>query len=86
MEYDNTNKGTLGKNNNPKNEKSPEYSGRINIEGKMYWLNGWVKTNKTDGSKFFSLTVNPVEEKQEAKPKPKADTTIFNDLDSDLPF
>ena len=82
MTYDNTNRGTLGKNMNPKDEKSPEYTGKINIDGKMYWLKAWVNTNKTDGSKFFSLRVNPMEEKEPQPIKQQG----FNDLEDDIPF
>jgi hypothetical protein len=56
------NSGTLGKNrqkdpNNPAHKKWPEYSGSIRIEGKDYWLSGWVR--EKDGSKFFSLSAKP---------------------------
>lgn len=86
MEYDNTNRGTLGKNNNPKSDKSPEYTGKLNIEGKEYWLSGWVKTSSKDGSKFFSLTVNPKDEQPQKTVAPKQQAPGFNDLDDDLPF
>lgn len=80
MEYDNTNRGTLGKNLKPKSEKSPEYTGKINIEGKDYFLSGWIRTSSKDGSKFFSLTVNPVED---TKPAPQPS---INELSDDIPF
>lgn len=67
MTYDNTNRGTLGKNRNRKTDKHPEYSGKINIEGRDYWLSGWIKEGK-DG-KFFSLAVQPKEQKQGQKPE-----------------
>ena len=81
--YDNTTRGTLGKNLTPKDDKSPQYTGKINIDGKEYWLSGWVNTNKDDGSKFFSLRVNPKEDKPKPQAKPKED---FSDIDSDIPF
>ena len=86
MEYDNTNRGTLGKNNNPKSDKSPEYTGKLNIEGKEYWLPGWVKTSSKDGSKFFSLTVNPKDDHPQKTVASKQQAPGFNDLDDDLPF
>ncbi len=57
MAYDNTNKGTLGKNPRKKEDNHPDYSGNINIEGTDYWLSGWLKENKDTGEKFFALAV-----------------------------
>lgn len=53
--FDNTNRWKLGRNNKPKNEKSPEFTGSINIDGQEYWLNGWVR--EANGERFFSGTV-----------------------------
>jgi hypothetical protein len=57
--YDNTNKGTLFKNDNVKKETDPVYKGQINVGGKEYWLNAWLKESKKDGKKFFSLSISP---------------------------
>ena len=59
MAYDNTNRGTIGKNTRKEREEHPDITGSINVEGVDYWLNGWLKTNQNDGSKFYSLTVRP---------------------------
>lgn len=50
------NSGTLGKNNSRTKETHPEYSGACTINGKGYWINAWVKTNRESGEKFFSLS------------------------------
>lgn len=68
MAYDNTNRGVLGRNKNRESENYPEYTGSINVDGVDYWLNGWVKENKKDGSKFFSLSVKRKESKQGGQP------------------
>ena len=59
------NGGTLGKNKDKKKETHPDYSGKINVEGKAYYLSAWVKTNKQTGEKFFSLACKPVKAKAE---------------------
>ncbi len=85
MSYDNTNRGTLGKNKNRKTEKHPEYNGSLNVGGTDYWISGWIQTNKQDGSKFFSLSVKPKDERgavQRAAVQPANDDFI----DSDIPF
>jgi len=85
MEYDNTNRGTLGKNANKKSDSHPDYSGQLNIDGVDYWLSGWLKESKKDGSKFFSLAVKPKDSKpSKARQKPVDD---FRDDDlADAPF
>ena len=57
--YDNTNKGTLFKNDNAKKETDHAYKGQINVAGTEYWLSAWVKESKKDGKKFFSLSLTP---------------------------
>jgi hypothetical protein len=66
MTYDNTNKGTIAKNNRKEADNHPDIAGQINVAGVDYWINGWLKTNSQDGSKFYSLSVKPKEARQEA--------------------
>ena len=79
MTYDNTNRGTLGKNNRREKDTQPEYTGKCDIEGKMYWINGWVK--EANGSKFFSLSFKAQDEKPQERPQAKSSQD-----DSDIPF
>jgi hypothetical protein len=61
--YDNTNKGTIAKNARKETDQHPDIAGSINVNGTDYWLNGWLKTNSRDGSKFYSLSVKPKQER-----------------------
>ena len=54
--------GKLFKNTKPKNDKSPPYNGRVKIEGKEYYMSGFVNEKKSDGSKYFGLTFRPIDE------------------------
>lgn len=63
MSYDNTNRGVLFKNEDKESDSHADYRGNINIDGKEFWLNAWIKTSKK-GQKFMSLSV---------KPKPQSD-------------
>jgi uncharacterized protein (DUF736 family) len=67
MEYDNTNRGTLYRNENKQEEKHPDYSGSINVNGSDFWLSGWVKESKKDGKKFFSLSIKPKDKQSQPK-------------------
>jgi len=82
MEYDNTNRGTLGKNMNKKSDNHPDYSGQLNVDGTDYWLSGWLKEGK-DG-KFFSLAVKPKDSKP-SKARKKVNDFEDDDL-GDTPF
>ena len=76
-EYDNTNRGALFR-GKKEQESHPDYEGTINVEGKEYYLNAWLKTSK-NGNKFMSLSVKP-----KGRPAAKSHPTV--DIDSDLPF
>ncbi len=56
MEYENTNRGSLFKNDRKDYAKFPDYKGSVNVEGVEYWLSAWIKLSK-DGQKFMSLSI-----------------------------
>ena len=58
MNYDNTNRGALFKNNKQGNEKRPDYTGSLNVGGVDYQLSAWIKASKA-GDKYMSLSVQP---------------------------
>jgi hypothetical protein len=58
MDFNNTNRGALFKNDDKQDDKDRDYSGTLNIAGTDFWVSGWVKTSKA-GKKFLSLSVKP---------------------------
>jgi len=74
-DYDNTNRGVLFTNNKREKDTHPHMTGKINIEGKDYWISAWGKTSQK-GDRFLSLSVNPME--------PRAE--VEKEFDDDLPF
>lgn len=89
MAYDNTNTGALFK-NSEKDESHPnwpDYKGTINVGGQEFWLSAWVKTgkqgSKVAGKKFFSLTVQPKEDKAAVA---KHQAKLPAEDDGDIPF
>lgn len=66
MAYDNTNKGTLGRNERRETDSQPEYTGKINVDGVDYWLSAWVREGSR--GKFFSLSIKPKNERPRREP------------------
>jgi hypothetical protein len=80
-EFDSTNRGSLFKNDKKTEEKHPDMSGSINIDGTEYWISGWKKQSKA-GTGFISLSVRPKEQvRQSSQPTQKAKAQDFDDLD-----
>lgn len=93
MDYDNTNRGILSKNQRKEEDRHPDYTGSINVDGTEYWLSAWIKTaskGKMEGQRFFSLTVRPKEAAAPASApkaaKQKGKSTSMDDIDDDIPF
>jgi hypothetical protein len=80
--YDNTNKGIFGRNDRKTQDTHPDFSGSINIEGREFWLSGWIKERKDGSGRFFSLSVKPKDgasASATSRPAPA-------DLDDEIPF
>lgn len=71
-EYDNTNTGTLFKNDKGDNQKRPDYKGSVNVEGREYWLSAWIKEKRDGSGKFMSLKVEAKEQRQDAHNQAKS--------------
>jgi len=73
--FDNTNRGVLFNERAKKeSDNDRDYAGRINIEGREFWLSGWIKTSKK-GTNYLSLAVKAVD-----APATKVD------IDDKIPF
>jgi hypothetical protein len=52
----------------------------MNVDGREFWLSGWLNTSKKSGRKFLSLTIKPKDAPQTEKVEPKATTAaLFDD-------
>jgi len=43
MEYDNTNRGSIWKNDNKDSEKHPDFKGSLNVNGQDFWVSAWKR-------------------------------------------
>jgi hypothetical protein len=81
-QYDNTNSGTLFKNDmEGKSENFPPYGGSLNVDGQEYWVSAWVKDGQK--GKFFSLAIKPKEARQERAAPARQEPAMADD---DIPF
>lgn len=86
QQYDNTNRGALFRNNRKEQDSHPDHTGSINVDGKEYYLNAWIKTSQS-GNKFFSLSVKPKDENQAGKSNQSQSAGIKNNAEpDDIPF
>lgn len=76
------NSGQLFKNDRKENEKHPDYQGSIIVDGKDFWLSGWLKEGAK--GKFFSLSVKPKEQRREEIKRGAGRSSEI--LDDDLVF
>lgn len=83
-EFDNTNRATMFINDKKTEEKHPDWSGTLNVEGKEYWISGWKKVSK-GGKPFLSLSIREKQEqtRQSSQPTRKAAKEDFAD---DIPW
>ena len=81
-DFDNTNRGSLFKNDKKTEDRHPDMSGTINIDGTEFWISGWKKTSKA-GTGFISLSVRPKQDQasKPSVPAKKAKEDEWSDLD-----
>lgn len=70
MPYDNTNSGALFRDEKRTNDRAPEYTGTLNVEGKDYRIVAWVKESTKSGKKFFSLKIEEPRTQAQQAPEP----------------
>lgn len=83
MAYDNTNSGALFKNNRRQKDTHPEFTGKLNVGGVDYYLNGWRKAPEGKEA-FISLSVKKIEAKTDAPAS--APKVVAPALDDEVPF
>ena len=85
MTYDNTNRGALFRNEKKENDKQPDYTGKINVDGVDKRLAAWVSESKA-GKKYFSIRVSDFQEQQGGQSPNQGGGIPDNDFDDSIPF
>jgi len=74
------NSGSLFREAEKKSDRSPDYTGKAMIDGKMKRIAGWIKQTKSGGN-FLSLAINDPQPPREQTPP--ASTAVDH---GDIPF
>ena len=96
MSYDDTNRGSIWKNENKRPDKQDaDYTGTLNVDGVEYWVNAWRrKRDASPRAPELTFTVRPKEERRPAPPRqptssrrdPISTGRHYPDLDDDIPL
>lgn len=58
--YDNTNRGSIWRNERKETDGHPDFTGSLNVDGKDYWVSAWKrKEGASDRAPALSFTVKP---------------------------
>ena len=86
MEYDNTSRGVLFKNDRKEKENHPDYKGNYtDANGAEFWLSAWLKKDK-NGNTFMSLSTTAKDDahnggmQQARKAAKPAEEIAFDDI------
>lgn len=86
-QYDNSNRGSLWKNEKKEKETQPDFTGSINVEGKEYFLNGWKrKDGANPKAPLLSFSVMPKTEGYNATQNKSEEVFPSGITEDDLPF
>jgi uncharacterized protein (DUF736 family) len=70
--------GSMFKNDKKTLPNHPDYRGDCKVDGKLYWMSGWIKETKA-GAKFLSVSLT-------LKDEAVRPTTLPTFDDDDMPF
>ena len=85
-DYDNTNKGSLFKNDKGDNPNRPDYQGKINVKGEEFRLSAWIQTPKSGGNKYLAINVSDIVAKNDFAPKAPTTCMAAPEENDDIPF
>ena len=84
MSYDNTNRGSIWKNDRKEKDTQPDFTGTANIDGREYWVSAWKRRpDGKPGSPALTFSFKP---KEQQKPQEQQPAPADNFDDSQIPF
>ena len=81
-DYDNTNRGSIWKNDKKDTDRHPDFTGSLNVEGVEYWVSAWKRRpDANPKAPALSFSIKPKDERREPAPAKQ------DDFDNqDIPF
>lgn len=84
------NSGAVFKNTRKETDKHPDCTGTATIEGKDYWVSGWLKQDR-NGNQFLSLAFKRKDAKDSKAAEPPAKRIAGSaktpiDMNDEIPF
>lgn len=89
MAYDNTNRGSIWKNDDKTEDTHPDFRGSLNVDGVEYWVSAWKrKEGANPKAPALSFTVKAKDAAKTPAPKaqPNGAGSGGPDYDDDIPF
>lgn len=88
-EYDETNRGSIWKNERKETDKHPDFTGSMNVDGADYWVSAWKrKEGASDKSPALSFSVKKKDGKAPPQRAAVGSTPAgkANVYDDEIPF
>jgi hypothetical protein len=68
-EFDNTNRGSIWKNDKKEKDTHPDFTGSLNVDGREFWVSAWKrKEGASPKAPALSFSVKPKDEPHERRP------------------
>lgn len=68
MDYDNTNRGAIWKNEDKESDTHPDFKGQLNVNGVEFWVSAWKrKPDASEKSPALSFSIKPKDERPQTK-------------------
>jgi hypothetical protein len=87
-DFDNTNRGSIWKNEKKEKDTHPDFTGSLNVGGVEYWVSAWKrKEGAAAKAPALSFSIKPKDE-QSAKVAPTRPVGAgpMSDMNDDIPF
>ena len=78
------NSGAMFVNDRKEKDSHPDRRGEAMIDGKMYWVSGWIKDGKK--GKWMSLGLEPKDAANKPAPVRQEQSSYAEELDDEIPF
>lgn len=79
------NRGALFENERKRNNDDADRTGSALIDGRDYWVNGWVKRSK-DGKRYLSLSFRLKEQRRDNTRTSRQTPSYQEEMDDEIPF